>query len=136
MQQPTPPEKHKKSSGAGDGVMGILEVIESDFSKNLAKEEAQESDTLSQYESTTQENKVAKATKEQDIKYMTREYKGLDKEIAALNSDKATASDEHAAVMEYYSKLKERCVAKPESYEETKKRRTAEIEGLKDPFRS
>jgi len=132
MQQPTPPEKHQKSTGAGDGVMGILEVIESDFSKNLAKEEAQESDALSQYDQTTQENKVAQATKEQDIKYMTREYKSLDKEITSLNSDKATASDEHAAVMEYYTKLKERCVAKPESYEEAKKRRTAEIEGLKE----
>jgi len=33
--------------------------------------------------------------------------------------------------MEYYAKIKDRCVAKPETYEERTKRRTAEIEGLK-----
>jgi len=132
MQQPAAPQKHEKSTGAGQGIIGMLEVIESDFSKNLAKEETQESDSQSQYDQTTQANKVGKATKEQDIKYQTQEFKGLDKEITELTSDKDTASDEHAAVMEYYTKIKERCVAKPESYEERTKRRTAEISGLKE----
>jgi len=132
MQQPAAPQKHEKSTGAGQSIIGMLEVIESDFSKNLAKEETQESDSQSQYDQTTQANKVGKATKEQDIKYQTQEFKGLDKEITELTSDKDTASDEHAAVMEYYTKIKERCVAKPESYEERTKRRTAEISGLKE----
>jgi hypothetical protein len=35
-------------------------------------------------------------------------------------------------VNEYYGKLKDRCVAKPESYEERKRRREAEIAGLKE----
>jgi hypothetical protein len=34
--------------------------------------------------------------------------------------------------MEYYGKIKERCIAKPETYEERKARREAEIEGLKE----
>jgi len=34
--------------------------------------------------------------------------------------------------MEYYGKIKERCIAKPESYEERKARREAEITGLKE----
>ena len=33
--------------------------------------------------------------------------------------------------MEYYGKIKDRCVAKPETYEGRTKRRNAEIEGLK-----
>lgn len=33
---------------------------------------------------------------------------------------------------EYYAKIQERCVAKPESYEERKKRREAEMIGLKE----
>jgi len=131
MQQPAMPEKHTKSSGAGGSIINILEVCESDFSNNLAKEESQEADAVSQYDKTTQANKISKTTKEQDVKYKTQEYKGLDKEISELSSDKGTTATELAAVNEYYGKIKDRCIAKPESYEERTKRRQAEIDGLK-----
>jgi hypothetical protein len=132
LQQPAMPEHHEKSGGAAGSIIGILEVCEDDFAKNLAKEESMESDAQSAYDATTQENKVAKAEKEQTQKYKTQEATGLDKAIAELSSDRSTANEEHAAVMEYYGKIKERCIAKPESYEERKKRRQAEIAGLKE----
>jgi len=131
MQQPAPPEKHGKSSGAGGSIIDILEVCESDFSKGLAKEEAQEADAASEYEKITQENKITKSMKEQDVKYKTQEFKSLDKQITELSSDKGTSQTELGAVMEYYGKIKDRCVAKPETYEERTARRTAEISGLK-----
>merc|ERR1719503_185649 len=131
MQQPSAPQQHSKSSGAGGSIIDILEVCESDFSKALAKEEASESDSATEYEKTTQENKITRATKEQDVKYKTQKFKSLDKEITELSSDKSTTNTELAAVMEYYGKIKDRCIAKPETYEERTKRRTAEIEGLK-----
>jgi len=34
--------------------------------------------------------------------------------------------------LEYYGKIMDRCIAKPETYEERKKRREAEIAGLKE----
>jgi len=132
MQQPAKPEKHAQKTGAGQSIIGILEVCESDFSDNLAKEEMAESDAASEYEKITQENKVAKTTKDQDVKYKTQEFKSLDKEISELTGDKDTLSTELGAVNEYYSKLRERCVAKPESYEDRKARREAEINGLKE----
>merc|ERR1719446_1336827 len=88
MQQPAKPEKHSQKTGAGQSIIGILEVCESDFSDNLAKEEMAESDAVSEYEKITQENKVAKTTKDQDVKYKTQEFKSLDKEIAELTGDK------------------------------------------------
>jgi len=132
VQQPAKPEKHAAKGGAGQSIIGILEVCESDFSDNLAKEEMAESDSASEYEKITQENKIAKTTKDQDVKYKTQEFKSLDKEISELTGDKDTLSTELGAVNEYYSKLRERCVAKPESYEDRKARREAEINGLKD----
>merc|ERR1719163_1699614 len=69
--------------------------------------------------------------KEQDVKYKTQKFKGLDAEITELESDARTVSEEHGAVMEYFSKIKERCVAKPTTYEERTARREEEIEGLK-----
>merc|ERR1711972_616593 len=132
MQQPTPPKTHEKASGAGGSIINILEVCESDFATNLAKEETQESDAQADYEKTTQENKITKATKEQDVKYKTQEATSLDKLIAELSSDKDTTNTELAAVLEYFGKIKERCIAKPETYEERKARREQEIAGLKE----
>merc|ERR1719386_430594 len=132
MQQPAPPAKHSKASGAGGSIIDILEVCESDFAKNLAAEETQEADSAAEYEKQTQENKVTKAMKEQDVKYQTAEFKGLDKTISELSSDRETTNTELSAVMDYDGKLKGRCIAKPETYEERKKRREAEISGLKE----
>jgi len=131
MQQPAAPKIHSAASGAGGSIIDILEVVESDFTKNLATEETEESDALAVYEKTTQENKVAVTMKSQDSKYKTKEFKGLDKSISELSGDKDTTSTELGAVLEYYGKIKERCIAKPETYEERKARREAEIEGLK-----
>jgi len=131
MQQPAAPEHHSKSSGAGSSIIGILKVCESDFANNLAKEEQQEADAESVYQKITQENKITVATKEQDVKYKTQESKSLDSTVAELSSDRETTNAELSAVLEYYSKIKERCIAKPETYEVRKASREAEIEGLK-----
>jgi hypothetical protein len=131
MQQPAKPAAFEKSEGAGGSIIDILEVCESDFATNLAKEETEEADSAENYEKTTQENKITKTTKDQDVKYKTQEATALDKHISELTADKETTSTELAAVMEYYGKIKERCIAKPETYEERKARREAEIAGLK-----
>jgi len=132
MQQPAMPEKHSKAAGAGDSILGILEVVESDFATNLAKEESEEEDAQTSYDKMTQENKIAKTTKEQDVKYKVQESKSLDTFIAETSGDRDTTNTELAAVDEYYSKIKDRCIAKPEAYEDRTARRDAEINGLKE----
>merc|ERR1719316_1824747 len=132
VQQPAPPQSHGKAEGAGGSIINILQVCESDFAENLAKVETEESDAQSAFDTNTQEYKVTKAQKDADVKYKTQEFTGLDKNIADLSSDRATANEEVSAVNEYLAKLKDRCIAKPETYEERKKRRDAEINGLKE----
>jgi len=132
MTQPAMPEQHAKATGAGQSIIGILEVVESDFAKDLAAEETAEDDAETEYQTVTQQNKVTKTLKDQDVKYKTAEAKALDKAISELTSDKETLDAELSAVLDYYAKIKERCIAKPETYEERAKRRTAEIAGLKE----
>merc|ERR550514_714731 len=93
---------------------------------------AAEETAVSDYERTTKENEITKATKEQDVKYKTKEAKGLDKETAEATADRSGVQEELDAVLEYYKGIKERCIAKAETYEERVKRRTAEIAGLKE----
>jgi len=132
MQQPQAPEKHEKNTGAGQSIIGILEVCESDFATSLSKEETQEADEAASYEEITQQNKVAKTTKDQDVKFKTGEAAGLDKSISQLSSDRDSSNTELKAVLEYFAKIQERCVAKPESYADRKARRDAEVNGLKE----
>merc|ERR1719487_1820233 len=77
-------------------------------------------------------NEVEKTTKEQDVKYKTKEFKGLDKAVSDLSGDLSGAQEELDAILEYDAKIKEECVAKPEPYEERKKRREQELAGLKE----
>lgn len=135
MMQPAAPVKHSKAGGAGTNILGILEVVESDFAKNLAKEQTEEEDAQSEYEKMTQENEVTKTTKEQDVKYKTQESKTLDKTVSEISSDRETSNTELAAVLEYYGKIRERCIAKPETYESRKQKREDEIAGLKEAMR-
>merc|ERR1712113_1304375 len=117
--------------GAGESIINILQVCESDFATNLAKEESEEADAQSEYEKVSQENAVTKTTKEQDAKYKSLEAKSQDKTAAEYSADRETANSELSAVLDYYGKIKDRCIAKPETYAARKDRRAAEIAGLK-----
>jgi chromosome segregation ATPase len=130
--QPAKPVNFKKAEGAGGSIIGILEVVESDFAKNLAEDEQEESDSVAEYEKQTQANKVETTEKQQSVKYKVQEFKALDKALADMASEKETLDTQLKAVNTYYDKIKDRCIAKPEGYEERKRRREAEIAGLKE----
>merc|ERR1719281_640754 len=70
---------HDAAQGAGEGIIGLLEVCESDFSKGLAEIVGAEESSKSTYEQQTKDNEIEKATKEQDVKYKSKESKDLDK---------------------------------------------------------
>merc|ERR1719440_1617626 len=123
---------HGAAEGAGEGIIGLLEVVESDFSKGLAEMTAAEESAAADYDQLTKENEISKATKDQDEKYKTKEFKGLDKAIAETSADRGTVQTELDAVNEYYSGIKARCIAKAETYAERSRRRQEEIAGLKE----
>merc|ERR1719446_233312 len=123
----------KAHSGGGDssGIIGLLEVCESDFSKELAEMTEAEETSQATYDRETKENEISKVTKEQDVKYKTKDAAGLDKNVAELTSDRAGTEEELAAAKEYLAQLEGQCIAKAETYGERKARREAEIAGLK-----
>merc|ERR1719333_1957073 len=114
---------HSSADGAGSGIIGLLEVCESDFTKGLAEMTSTEQTAVSEYERESKENEITKATKDQDVKYKTKESKGLDKATTEATADRASVQEELDAVNEYYTGIKARCIAKAETYEERVKRR-------------
>jgi len=114
------------------GIISLLEVVESDFSKNLVEINSAEATAASEYEAETKENQIQKVAEQQDDKYKSREIVTLTKLIAEAKSDKSGVQDELDAVNDYLAKLKKQCTVMPASYEERKAKREAEIQGLKD----
>merc|ERR1719183_2615623 len=123
---------HGAADGAGGGIIGLLEVVEFDFTKGLAEMTATEQSAVAEYDKLTKENEISKAMKSQDVKYKTKDSKGLDKDIAETCADKATVQEELDALLTYYKGIQARCVAKAETYAERKQRREDEIAGLKE----
>merc|ERR1719386_312049 len=123
---------HGSAEGGASGIIGLLEVAESDFSKGLQEMVSAEEQAATEYEQTTKENEIGKATKEQDVKYKSKESKRLGKAAAEATADREGVQTELDAVLEYFAKIKEECIAKADPYEEVKKRREQEIYGLKE----
>merc|ERR1719265_2340868 len=123
---------HDAASGAGGGIVGMLEVAESDFSSGLAEIVQAETDAQAEYDKNRKEAEVTQAAKEQDLKFKTKSAKALDSAVVETSGDRDSVQTELDAVNEYYAKVKEECIAKPEPYEERKARREAEIAGLKE----
>merc|ERR1719504_184155 len=80
---------HEAATGAASGIIGILEVIESDFSKGLAELIATEESAEMAYKAETYMNEIEKTSKEQDVKYKSEESTGLDKAVSEATSDRA-----------------------------------------------
>merc|ERR1719235_1823496 len=123
---------HGSSGGAGSGIIGMLEVAESDFTKGLTEMTATEETAAAEYESYIKEDEIATVKKQQDVKYKTQEAAGLDKSVSELSTDLEAVTDELTAVLKGLEKLEEMCDEKVEPYAEKKARRESEIAGLKE----
>merc|ERR1719161_152346 len=90
---------HEAASGAGSGIIGLLEVVESDFSKGLAEKMSIEESAVAEYKAETKANEISKVTMEQDVKYKTKEVVGLKDSLAEANSDLSSVQTELDAVL-------------------------------------
>merc|ERR1719198_2239760 len=122
---------HGSAGGAGSGIIGLLEVCESDFTKGLTEMTAEEESAAADYKAYVQQDEIETASKQADVKYKNKDAAGKDKAVADLSGDLSSVTDELAATVSALDKLKEMCVAKAEPYAEKKARRESEIAGLK-----
>merc|ERR1719150_2443415 len=100
---------HDAADGAGAGIISLLEVVEADFSKNLAQITSDEEAAVAEYEQVTKDNEIEKTTKVQDVKYKAKESKDLDKFSSELSADRTGVQAELDAVLEYLSKIESEC---------------------------
>merc|ERR1719393_1250141 len=123
-------------TGMGNGgVMGMLEVIESDFARLLAETTADEAENAADYEKLSNDTAEDKAVKETDSKSKTGEKTRKESALASAQKDLASTKEELKAAMDYYEKLKPSCVDAGISYEERVAKRKKEIESLQEALK-
>jgi len=123
---------HESADGAASGIIGLLEVCESDFTRDLAHVISDEESAVAEYEKVSKENEIEKTTKTQDVKYKMKESKRLDEDAVELSGDRSTAQAELDATEESLAKLEGQCIDRAETYAQRKARHAAEIAGLKE----
>lgn len=129
-------QSESSSGGAGSGIIGLLEVVESDLSKSLAGMVTTEESAAAAYQTETNENQVERATKETDVKAKSKEAASLDKSVTEATTDRSGVQAQLDAVQEYLASLNKQCIAQPESYAARKARRDGELEGLREALSS
>merc|ERR1719453_2455553 len=126
------PEFGESKSGAGDVIVGILEMSNEDFVKLHSETSTAEAEAQEAFEKLINDNKASKAAKEAEVKASFSEIKSLTVSLSDNGEDKGMTEKELDAVLEYLDKLKPQCEEKVMSYAEKKARREAEIAGLKE----
>jgi len=116
----------------GEGIIGLLEVAESDFATMLAQAKAIEEKQQDDFEKLVAENRVLKATKLAEGKAKETEQKAARSSLDDFAQDRQGLTQELDAVNDYLAKLKPQCETQVPTYTEIKARREKEIEGLKD----
>merc|ERR1719375_2945875 len=119
----------------GGGVMGMLEVCESDFARLESETTAGEAENAKSYDTFMADSTASKDAKSADMKTKEAEKQSKESAKAQAEKDLKGVSEELTAALEYYEKLKPSCVDAGESYEERVARRKEEIESLKEALK-
>merc|ERR1719224_372594 len=122
QQQPQAPEifdkPYKGMGGENGGVVGMLEVILSDFTRLEADTKTAEETAQAEYDKFMTDSEVDKSAKSQDIDHKTKkkqdQTQSLEEKKTDLEQTQALLDD----ALDYYEKLKPSCVDSGESYED------------------
>jgi len=117
--------------GSSGGVIGMLEVIQSDFSKLEAETTAAESEAESTYDRLMAESSKDKAVKTADMEHKKKAKTQKESDLNDTENDMKGTEKELQSALFYYEKLKPSCVDAGVSYEDRVAKREEEIESLK-----
>merc|ERR1719207_126804 len=112
------------------GVVGMIEVIQSDFARLEAETSAAEAEATKQYDEFMNDSNVDKVQKQSDLDHATESKQNQEGELQEKKVDLEGTQKELDAALAYYEKLKPTCVSSGDSYEDRVKRRKEEIESL------
>jgi len=139
QEPPEPPmifdSPYKGMQGTSGGVIGMLEVIQSDFARLEADTKASEVAAQKEYDEFMTDSTVDKETKTTGVEHKTAKKQDQTQALTLKKTDLRDTQRELNAAMAYFEKLKPSCIDAGVSYEDRVARRKDEIESLQDALR-
>jgi len=127
--------EYKGMQSENGGVVGMLEVIESDFARLEADTKSSEAAAQKEYDMFMTDSKVDKEAKTTDIEHKTAKKQDESQALTVKNEDLEGTQKELDAALAYFDKLKPSCVDSGVSYEDRVARRKEEIESLQEALK-
>merc|ERR1712203_400041 len=127
QQQPESPEifdkPYKGMQAENGGVVGMLEVIESDFARLESETKAAEATAQKEYDEFMTDSKVDKSEKSTAVEHKTAKMQDQQQALNSKKGDLDSVQKELDAALEYFDKLKPSCIDSGISYEDRVARR-------------
>jgi cell division septum initiation protein DivIVA len=137
--QPTPPpifeKPYKGMGGEAGGVVGMLEVIESDFARLEGDTQAAEEAAQKEYETFMEDSKIDLEGQTKDAEHKTAKVKNEKQALVVKKQDLEGTQKELNAALLYFDKLKPSCIDAGVTYDQRVARREEEIESLQTALR-
>jgi len=124
--------EYKGSQTESKGIVGILEVILSDFERTNSGTKKDDGTSQDEFEAFEKTEKATVAEKQKKIGTSETELTSAKAEILAQEEDLADAKELFDSSAKKLEDLEAMCVKGEETWEERKKKREEEIEALKD----
>jgi len=121
--------------GAEGGIVGMLEVILSDFERLLVETTGAETAAAQEFEKFSSDSAADKESKDRSVRHKTDEKMYLDVDLSEEEKDLASTQKELDAAVVYFAKLKPDCLAEGTSYADRVARRQEEIESLNEALK-
>merc|ERR1719456_1370770 len=128
-------DSYKGMQGRKDGVVGLLEVIESDFKRLEAETKAAEEAAVKEYDEFMADSKADKEAKEADVEHMTFKKQDLEQEHVSTTEDLLYTKKELTASLAYYDRLKPSCINADVSYHDRVEQRKEELASLQNALK-
>jgi len=117
------------------GVVGMIEVIQSDFARLEAETSAAEAQAQKEYDDFMEDSRITKAQNEKDVEHKTAKKQNEEQALQEKKGDLEGTQKELDAALSYFDKLKPSCIDSGVSYDDRVARRQEEVESLQEALR-
>jgi uncharacterized coiled-coil DUF342 family protein len=126
---------YKGMQDESTGVLGMLEVILSDFARLESETSTDEDAAQAEYERFMADSQQDVEVKQAEVDHKTLAKQNAEEALADLKKDLERTNEELTAALDYYEKLKPDCVDMNLSYEDRVARRKEEIVSLQEALK-